>query len=106
MKLWIDTNIFLDALLKREGFETSLMILNAIEKGIYEGFVADITLLNIDYIASKQIKNITPFLEHLNHVFTVVGADNTAFTKALALQTNDLEDAMQYILCLYAYLRL
>ncbi len=56
MKIFIDTNIFLDFLLKREYYEDAMIIFNAVEKNIFDGIVLDITLLNIDYVASKQIK--------------------------------------------------
>ena len=34
MKIFVDTNIFLDLILKREHFEKALLIFNAIEKRI------------------------------------------------------------------------
>lgn len=37
MRVFVDTNVFLDVILKREGFEESLIVLNAIEKGIFDG---------------------------------------------------------------------
>ena len=59
MKIFVDTNIFLDLILKREKFHDALLIFNAIEKKLFEGIILDITILNIDYIAKKQVKNIT-----------------------------------------------
>ncbi len=50
----LDTNIFLDLILKRDDYNSALIILNAIEKRVFEGVIADITVLNIDYIAKKQ----------------------------------------------------
>jgi len=81
LKIFIDTNIFLDVILNRKD-------------------VADITLLNIDYIASKQTKNLRDFLEIINQSFTVVGVNNKMFDMALKIDNNDLEDAVQYV---YAY---
>ena len=69
MRVFVDTNVFLDVILKREGFEESLIVLNAIEKGIFDGVVLDITILNIDYIAKKQVANIREFLGFVNSVF-------------------------------------
>jgi predicted nucleic acid-binding protein len=54
MKIFVDTNIFLDLILKRDSFDKALLIFNAIEKRVFQGIIADITLLNIDYIAKKQ----------------------------------------------------
>lgn len=58
MKIFIDTNIFLDLILKRKNFHDALLIFNAIEKKLFSGVVLDIAILNIDYIAKKQVKNI------------------------------------------------
>lgn len=97
MKILIDTNIFLDLILKRDGFEEALVILNSCNENIFTGFVADITLLNIDYIAFKQVKDVKEFLKVVNETFKVVGADNEIFKLALNLDNNDLEDSVQYI---------
>ena len=37
MKIFVDTNIFLDLILKREKFHDALLIFNAIEKKLFEG---------------------------------------------------------------------
>jgi len=97
MKVFVDTNIFLDLILKREGYNNALLILNAIEKRIFSGAILDITLLNIDYIANKQVKNIKEFLTLVNGLFEVVGATNTMFDDAINLPNNDLEDTVQYL---------
>ncbi|MEA2019151.1 MAG: PIN domain-containing protein [Campylobacterota bacterium] len=97
MKIFIDTNIFLDLILKRDGYKDAIIILNSCNQDIFKGFVADITLLNIDYIASKQIKNIKDFLKTINESFSIIGANNKTFKLALELNNNDLEDNVQYI---------
>jgi len=96
LKIFLDTNIFLDLILKRDGFEDALVILDNCNKNLFEGFVADITLLNIDYIASKQTKDLREFLTLINSSYNVVGADNKVFKLALNLKNNDLEDSVQY----------
>ncbi len=102
MKLFLDTNIFLDLILKRENYEESMLILNAIEKNIFDGVVLDITILNIDYIAKKQVKDIKDFLVLINSLFEVVGASNKMMKEALDMPNNDLEDNMQYICAKYS----
>ena len=97
MKVFIDTNIFLDVLLNRKGIAEATLILNSCHQKLFDGYVADITLLNIDYIASKQTKNIRYFLEIINQSFTVIGADNKMFDIALKLDNHDLEDSVQYV---------
>ena len=54
MKIFLDTNILLDLLLDREGSHDALIILNSIDIGLFEGFISDITLINIDYTLSEK----------------------------------------------------
>ncbi len=97
MKIFLDTNIFLDLIFKREDYNEAVLIFNAIEKQIFEGFVLDITLLNIDYVAKKQVKDIRAFLSLINKNMSVIGANNEIIDEALHLDNNDLEDNVQYI---------
>jgi len=85
MKVFIDTNIFLDLILKREYYKEALIIFNAISKDIFKGVILDITVLNIDYISKKQIKNIKDFLIEINRVFEIVGGINILIDKALKI---------------------
>jgi len=98
MKIFIDTNIFLDLILKREDYKSALMIFDAIEQNIFEGVILDITILNIDYIASKQVKEIKEFLLLINKNFTVKGASNALIEEALRVNNSDLEDNLQYVI--------
>jgi len=97
MKIFIDTNIFLDLILEREHYRYALMIFNAIEGKVFEGVILDITILNIDYIANKQAKNLKEFLLLVNRNFTVKGASNFLIEKALTINSSDLEDNLQYV---------
>jgi predicted nucleic acid-binding protein len=97
MKLFIDTNIFLDLILKREYYKEATQIFNAVSKNIYSGVILDITILNIDYIAKKQVKDIRNFLKVINDNFTIIGASNETIKKALNMSNKDLEDNLQYI---------
>lgn len=92
MKLFIDTNIFLDLILKKDDYEEALLTFNAIEKRIFEAFVLDITLLNIDYIAKKQVKDIRSFLSVVNKNSKVLGGSNSLVEEALLVKHTDLED--------------
>lgn len=97
MKIFIDTNIFLDLILRREGFEKALLIFNAVEKKLFSACILDITILNIDYIARKQVKDIKGFLKLVNRQFNIFGTSNEMIEEALNLDNNDLEDNLQYI---------
>jgi len=96
VNIFIDTNVFLDVLLKRENYHYSLKILNSVFYNKFIAYVSDITLLNIDYVAKKQMKNIKEFIELVNDNFVVVGADNNIIRSALKINNNDFEDNVQY----------
>ena len=98
MKILVDTNLFLDVLLEREGSQYAQKVFQSIQEGLFEAFVADITLLNIDYIARKQQADIKIFLDYVLEHFIVLGADNSMFKDALILKNRDLEDNIQYLL--------
>ena len=97
MRLFLDTNVFLDLLLKREYEKEALIIFNSINRGAHEGILLDITLVNIAYIARKQNVDIEKFLELILQNFYIVGGNNQIALDALALKHNDFEDALQYI---------
>ena len=97
MRLFLDTNIFLDLLFKREYEKEALIILNTINKGVHEGILLDITLINIAYVARKQKVDIEKFLNIILQNCYVVGANNQMAQDALALRHSDFEDALQYI---------
>jgi len=97
LKIFVDTNIFLDVLFNRNDAVNVTRILNACHQKRFEGYVADITLLNIDYVAAKQTKNLRDFLALINQTFTVIGANNRIFESALGIDHNDLEDVVQYL---------
>ncbi len=98
MKIFLDTNIFLDLLLKREKYENAVTILNSVKLGYIEAYILDITVVNIHYIAKKQAKNIIDFLNQINRVCIIKGADNKIVEKALKIANIDFEDNLQYIL--------
>ena len=78
MQIFIDTNIFLDLILKREKYKEVLHIFNSIEQGLFDAYILDITILNIDYIAKKQTQDIREFLNVVNKLFNIVGGSNTS----------------------------
>lgn len=97
MTIFVDTNIFLDLILKRKNFDKALLIFNAIEKRFFKGVILDITILNIDYISNKQIRDLKEFLKLININFEIIGASNQMMEKALKIENKDLEDNLQYV---------
>jgi len=98
MRVFIDTNIFLDLILKRTFYKEAMLLLNAVEQKIFSGYILDITILNIDYIAKKQITDIREFLDIINQTCVITGASNSMIRDALAIDNSDLEDNLQYLM--------
>jgi predicted nucleic acid-binding protein len=97
MKIFVDTNVFLDLLLSRERAAEAETLLNAVEAGLHEGVVLDISLVNIDYVAAKQGVDARAFLSLVVRHFRVVGIDNALAAEALEAASRDFEDAMQLV---------
>ena len=96
MRVFVDTNVFLDIALRRERYHESLIVFKAIKERIFEGYVADITLVNIDYVSRKMEGDVLRFLAAIERYHTIVGADNRVIRDAMALGHDDFEDAVQY----------
>ena len=97
MKIFVGTNIFLDLILKREKFHDALLLFNAVEKNLFSGVILDITILSIDYVAKKQVKDIKKFLGLINTHFSVNGISNKMIAEALEIKNSDFEDTLQYL---------
>ncbi len=97
MKLFLDTNIFLDLLLQRERAEQAEMLLNMIEIGLHDGIVLDITLVNIDYVAKRQGVDAKAFLALIIKHCKVLGMNNALSLEALEIESSDFEDALQFV---------
>ncbi|EDP73780.1 PIN domain-containing protein [Hydrogenivirga sp. 128-5-R1-1] len=100
MKIFLDTNILLDLLLDRKNSYEASIILNSIDLGLFEGYISDITLVNVDYIAEKQKKEdeIKEFLILLLETMEICTPDTNLIYEALNLENKDFEDNIQYLL--------
>jgi predicted nucleic acid-binding protein len=102
VKIFVDTNVFLDIVLKRDDYGASLAIFKAVKNRVYDGIVADISMVNIAYISRKVDVDIRAYLSAIEQSFSVQGADNAIIKDALVLANDDIEDNMQYYIALYA----
>lgn len=100
-KLFLDTNIVLDILIKREPhyLESRQLIDLAIEDDRIKILIAECSLANIIYLTQKEIKTglrgidrIIAFLES----YSVLSVLNDTYIRALESPFKDKEDALQY----------
>ena len=99
MKVFIDTNIFLDILCKREQFvDDALGIFDMAVDDKIELLISDLSIANIKYITRKEIpaEKFYDFILAFRPVFTIVPLGAGVVDSALSLKANDFEDALQY----------
>ena len=99
MKLFIDANVVLDLILKRQPFFDNIAeILTVAENKNYTLCLSSVTFVNVNYIASKftDKKNVLESLKKLRILFDVLSVSETEIDKALYSNFNDFEDAVQH----------
>lgn len=98
-KVFIDSDIILDVLAKREPFYASAALLfSLIEKRKIDGYTSPIVFSNVHYVLRKRVsKKITlESLRYLKTLIQILPLDNRAIELALDSEFNDFEDAIQY----------
>jgi predicted nucleic acid-binding protein len=99
MRLFFDTNILLDVLLKRPGhFEASAQLWTAAESAQAQGYISVISFNNIYYIVHKiaGIDTARKVLNSLRDSFTTVDCTSQIVNQAIDAKMKDFEDAIQY----------
>jgi predicted nucleic acid-binding protein len=92
MRLFIDTDILLDVLLKRNGhFEASAQVLDWAEAHPGQCAVSWHSLANLHYLSSNGARD---FISELTEFCVIPNAGTAEMKRALALQFRDLEGAM------------
>ncbi len=98
-KIFIDSDIILDVLSKREPFYNSAAILfSLIEKGQIRGYTSPIIFSNVHYVLRKRISkdNTITSLKYLKSLVDVLPVDKRTIESALDSEFDDFEDAIQY----------
>lgn len=103
MRIFLDTDVILDCVLARPGFEQDAStLLNLCETGKVEGMTSLLILANCHYVFSKQdtaaksrkvIASLRAFLE-------VCSIGDRELSEALVSKFKDLEDGLQYFTAL------
>lgn len=100
MKLLIDANILLDVLQNRMEFaEVSSMIWKLCETERATGYVSTLTFANLVYIMRKELSpgKIEKVFQKLKLIFEFVDFNASDLAKAVELNWNDFEDALQSV---------
>lgn len=98
MKILVDTNIFLDVLLEREGLaDESQAVLDWCENHPGDAWIAWHTLANLYYIGAKTTgkDEALRFVDEILAVFDICSGDSLAARTARSLPMADFEDALQ-----------
>ncbi len=105
MKVFVDTNILLDVLAKREPFyRESVLIWTLSEEEKIKGFISTVSFTNIYYIVRKLHAHETAIraLNWLRASFRPVALDERILNQAIDAGFRDFEDAVQYYSAIHA----
>ena len=98
-KLFIDSDIILDVLLRRKHYRSAAKLLTAIDEKKAKGFTTPIVFTNVHYIMTKyegrqrSIQN----LRKLRRLLSVLSITEEMLDEALMEDSVDFEDAIQYV---------
>lgn len=99
MKLFLDANVVLDLILKRQPFFDNIAeIVTIAGNKKFTLCLSSVTIVNVNYIACKftDKKNVLESLKKLRILFDVLPVSEAEIDKALFSNFNDFEDAVQH----------
>lgn len=100
MKILIDTNIFLDIILKREKhYENSAKIWTYISDKKIIGHISAISINNLYYILKRKIelKLVNEIIDQILEEFKVISLTKEILKHARIIDNKDYEDSIQFI---------
>lgn len=97
-KIFIDTNIIIDLLIKREGYIASAKILALAKDNDVTLYSSVLTMANIAYILRKSFvgDGLYQQMMKLSNILCVSDLTKKQFEQAISLKARDFEDALQY----------
>ena len=97
MKIMLDTNIIVDVLSKRDGYEESLQLVKYCELGKVDGFVSAITVTDVMYILRKHIAPslVRETVQTLLLIVDVANVLKSDMVSAFFSEMKDYEDSVQ-----------
>lgn len=99
MKVFLDTNVALDFLLKRGDFFVPArnVIALCLNRG-YQLYISSVSFANISYLARKGSDgmSVNELLTSLRSMLSVSTCDQNTVDQSIRINPKDFEDAMQY----------
>ena len=98
-KVFVDTNVILDFLMKRSGFFDNARMIMALGYNHYcELYMSSLSFSNIAYIARKEFTGEALYkcFSSLRELLNVSSVSQESVDLAIKLQADDFEDALQY----------
>ena len=99
MKIFVDTNILLDVLAKRELFyENSAMVWSLVEEGIVEGYISAMSVNNVFYISKKlqDLEYAQGLVDKILKDFQIIELNYEILKLSRTIPSQDYEDLIQY----------
>ena len=99
IKIFIDSDIILDLLLKRNKYEDAAKLITKIVDNQFIGYTTPIVIANIHYIMTK-LENKTKSIENikkLRKIISLLTVDEKIIDATLELGATDFEDSIQFI---------
>ena len=103
-KIFVDTNVILDLLMKRNDYADAITILNMGQNPNNELVVSVLSMANIAYVLRKVLSGDALYsaLSDLSGFVTVATVSSDDYGRALEQKAKDFEDALQYF-CAKSY---
>ena len=97
MRVFLDTNVILDLIQRRAGYDDAALIMQKSENGEYSLYTSSLSMVNIAYILRKYYRgeSLYHLLEELGDIIGVITVSSEAYHKALQSRALDFEDAIQ-----------
>ena len=99
MRILIDTNVILDVMMRRSGYQSSRQMLEMSGKKKIRGFISASAVTDIYYILNRQIKDRDKTIDSIKTILNLIEVANvTAADIKAALDSgwNDFEDCVQF----------
>lgn len=100
MKLLIDTNVILDMVFKRVGYDTSIELFRRVKEIRASAYITASSVTDIFYIIRKETHNTSQtyvIMENIFRLVAVLSVTEKDIEDALRQKWKDFEDCVQYM---------